>query len=246
MIGSPPAMIFPLDSLEYFWFILTFSWFSLAIFSMIFISRKYEKLHILGFLILFIFTIGTYFPIKEFVHIYIYIGNLPIIGGVWVITAAIPNYFMWAIYPYILFYISILLIRIYNNDLKLIKHPSENIKNSNFKKLSKNKFKKIFNKKFIVCAILFILIFPNWQFFEGNFYHGQFSPVIQGNGTSPEAAFNILQMPSSIQNLYNNFSINDNGSYNIVWSQTWGFTYKWSERVTPLVYSCSFSSRIFL
>ncbi|MEM3455336.1 MAG: hypothetical protein QXT72_02110 [Candidatus Micrarchaeia archaeon] len=226
-------MIFPSDPLAYFWFILTFSWFSLAIFSMVFISKKYEKLHILGFLILFIFTIGTYFPIKEFVQIYIYIGNLPIIGGIWAITAAIPNFFMWAIYPYILFYISILLIRIYNRDLKLIKHPNKNIKNSNFKKLSKNKFKKIFNKKFIVCAILFILIFPNWQFFEGNFYPGQWSPVIQGNGISPEAAFNISQMPSLIQNLYNYFSINDNGSYNIVWPQAWGFTYKWSERDTP-------------
>jgi len=218
-VGNPTAMIYPFDLTGNIWFVLTFFWFSLSIISMGIFAKKNERLHIISFILLFILTIGTYFPVRQILDVFIWIGTIPILGGVWGITYAIPNYFMWAIYPYIIFYISIAFVRIYNKETFLIK-------NKNFK------IKNLLNKKSITVIILILLIVPNYQFFVGGPFPGQYSPVLPGNGISSRSPLSPIEMPKDVQYLYNYFSDNYNVSYNIVWPQAWGFTYKWSPITT--------------
>ncbi|MGC8861030.1 MAG: hypothetical protein ACP5QH_07520 [Thermoplasmata archaeon] len=227
-IGHPTAMIYPYDILGYIWFALTFSWLFFAIISMLFFVRKNERVHIIGFILLFIFTIGTYFPIRQFIDWYISLGRLPVVGGIWGITDAIPNYFMWAVYPYVIFYVSLIFVRLLSNDD--IKYISIE-RHRNFKFLSKMKINTK-NKKIFAVVILILLIVPNWQFF-GNIYPGQYTPVIPGNGISSIGPLQPVKMPGDVQKIYDYLSSNYDGSYNIVWPQAWGFAFKWSPRVTP-------------
>ncbi|MGC8621968.1 MAG: hypothetical protein ACP5U0_08655, partial [Caldisphaera sp.] len=227
-VGNPAAMIYPYDSIGYIWFALTFSWLSFAITSMIFFARKNERVHTISFIFLFILTIGTYFPLKQFVYWYISLVKLPVVGGIWGITDAIPNYFMWAIYPYVIFYISLMFVKLINGN-RSDYNSLERIKNFNFL----NRLKITFiNRKILIIVILILLVAPNWQFFD-NIYPGQYTPVISGNGISSNGPLQPVKMPDYAQVIYDYLSDNYNGSYNIVWPQAWGFAYKWSPRVTP-------------
>ncbi|MGB9734447.1 MAG: hypothetical protein ACPL2E_07640, partial [Conexivisphaera sp.] len=159
--------------------------------------------------ILLTIYVGTYVPL---VWAYIYLGRIPLVGGIWAITEAIPNFVAWVIYPLALFYVGVMLSRTLGG------RPAG----------SRGRLTK-------VAALLLVglIVFSNWQFFEGDFYPGQYSPVVPGNGISPMAALYPARMPGPVQAAYNSLSASlGNGSFSVYWPQAYGFTYNWSRRVT--------------
>ncbi len=208
VIGHPTAELMPFNTLGSFWFLSTFA-FSIALVVSFLYTKGRERIYLFGLLILLTIYVGTYVPL---VWLYIYLGRIPFVGGIWAITEAIPNYVAWVIYPIALFYIGIMISR------TLRKSPTGRKGNAS---------------KITVMLLIALIIFSNWQFFNGSFYPGQFSPVIPGNGISPMSSFYLAKMPNKVQATYNLLSDSlENGSFSVYWPQAYGFTYNWSRRVT--------------
>jgi hypothetical protein len=206
--GHPPSVLMPWDPLGYVWLALTLSWFVAAAISMALVARGEERAHSIGFLILFSMAIGTYFPVGAAVDALIMLGKSPIVGGVWAITYAIPNYFMWAVIPFAIFYLALLLAR--------LSSPGAGGRLG----------------RAALPILVALLLIPNWQFF-GFLYPGQYTPVLPGNGISGMGPLAPAAMPADVQRVYDMLSGNFDGSYNVVWPQAYGFAYKWSPRTTP-------------
>ena len=105
--GYPPTTILTGGWLSTCWFLLTF--FPFVMFLSPMISRKLfrqVKEHYIGAFLILALTIGAYFPFKSFVDAYISVGRLPLIGGIWSITFAIPNFFTSVFTAYVIFFAS--------------------------------------------------------------------------------------------------------------------------------------------
>jgi len=206
--GHPPSALMPWDPTGYVWLALTLSWFIAAAVSMALVARGEERAHSIGFLIIFSMAIGTYLPVRAVVDALIWLGKLPLVGGVWAITYAIPNFFMWAVIPFAIFYLALLLAR--------LSSPGAGGR----------------LRRAALPILVALLLIPNWQFF-GFLYPGQYTPVLPGNGISGMGPLAPAAMPADVQRVYGMLSGNFDGSYNVVWPQAYGFAYKWSPRTTP-------------
>jgi hypothetical protein len=210
ILGSPTAEVLPYSALGYFWFITTSAFVIIFAISLLYVKGK-ESIYLLGLVILLTIYVGTYIPL---VWLYIYLGKVPFVGGIWAITEAIPNYSTLIIYPIVLFYIGVMLSKIFSKNMVRVG-------------------RKGILPKLLMLFLLGLLISSNWQFFTGDFYPGQYSPVIPGNGISPMSPLAVAKMPGPVQNVYDLLSKSlSNGSFSVFWPQAYGFTYNWSKRVT--------------
>ena len=223
-LGRIPSILLSRNTLlDNFWFLSTMTPFALFAIPAVLKRFKSVSYHYVGALFIFSVALGTYLPITPLLHFFLWLGHLPIVGGVWAITYAIPNYLLESFASYCLFF-----------DLLTILVLYETI----FKKAGGTNNKKVNIKRTIALTVVVSLIMiSNWQFFDGSFYPGQYTPgqytyILGNNGVAPLGAYQPTNPPQFWQQLYQKLSAPKGANYAVAWLQPYGFAYKWSPRVT--------------
>lgn len=218
-LGRIPSILLSRNTfLDNFWFLSTMTQFALFAIPAVLKRFKSVSYHYVGALFIFSVALGTYLPITPLLHFFLWLGHLPIVGGVWAITYAIPNYLLEPFASYCLFFDLLTIVVLY-----------ETI----FKKAGGTNNKKVNIKRTIALIVVVSLIMiSNWQFFDGSFYPGSYTHILGNNGVAPLGAYQPTNPPQFWQQLYQKLSAPKGANYAVAWLQPYGTAYKWSPRVT--------------
>ncbi|MEW9492196.1 MAG: hypothetical protein TQ35_0008375 [Candidatus Aramenus sulfurataquae] len=176
--GFNDQVLMPNDLISHIWF------FSLFIFIFIvFISifdknrRKVSSELLLPLLFMIAVESGTNFPIEEFTYVFdVLPSKLPIIGGIMSTAFAIPFYAEWL-----------------NVSISLILAPIGFNYMINY--FGKIKIKRVDSRFIIGIALVLIMSFASWQYFNGTLYPGPRTGSFPGNSVSLQGDYYPLNPP---------------------------------------------------
>ncbi|EZQ11417.1 hypothetical protein CM19_01090 [Candidatus Acidianus copahuensis] len=202
-IGREDNVLFPNDPISYIWFASLSIFFILMLISLFDKDRKqYISPLVASLLFLIAIEVGTNFPDTKFTY-YLEVApsHLPIIGGVFATTFAIPFYAEWLNLS-----IYLILIPISVNYLL-------------------NKVKRIRFKIIIPLIIVILFSFASWQYFNGTLYPSQDTGSFPGNSVSLQGYYAPLYPPPQWVHVMNIMSTNNAGR---VYVGEIGFSEKWT------------------
>ena len=221
--GYPTGLILGSGFLAYAWLFLSFIPLVLS-----FIPLFFKDRHILylypGYIIFFLVSIGGYAP-TWFIELYLVLGRLPVVGGVFGITFAITTYFMQITIVYALFLCTIVFASLLSNRPILKKSVNTG---SAYRKLKR----AIFNKKFVAVVIILAFVIPNYQIVDGSKYPSNWTPVLGGNGAPLIGTVTTVSPPSYWLKEYKAIEDQENGNFYVGYSSPLGFAYKWDDSVS--------------
>ena len=221
--GSPTGLILGSGLLTYAWLSLSFIPFILSFIPIIFRDRHILYLYP-GYIIFFLISIGGYAPLW-FVSLYLVLGKIPIIGGIFGIAFAIPTYFMQVSIVYALLLCTVIFAHLLSNRQSIKTPVRYTNKYLNLKRV-------IFNKKLVVVIIILAFVLPNYQLLDGSKYPSNWTPVIGGNGAPAIGTVTSVCPPSYWVKEYNVIENQENGDFYVGYSPANGYAYKWYDSVT--------------
>jgi hypothetical protein len=224
--GYPTGLVLGNGLLAYAWLSFSFIPFVLSFIPIIFRERYILYLYP-GYIIFFLVSIGGYAPIW-FVDLYLVLGRLPIMGGIFGITFAITTYFMQITIVYALFLCTIIFGRLLSDG------PFVKISVS-YKNAYRSLKHLIFSKKFVTVIIILAFVLPNYQIIDGSKYPSNWTPVIGGNGVPSIGTVTTINPPSYWVREYNEIEDQENGSFYVGYSYPAGFAYKWDDSVSGVI-----------
>ncbi|WP_016732205.1 hypothetical protein [Saccharolobus islandicus] len=201
--GFNDQILLPNDLISYIWFSSLFIFIFIVFISIFDKSRrKISSELLLALLFMIGVETGTNFTFKEFTYIFdVLPSKLPVIGGIMSTTFAIPFYAEWT-----------------NISLSLI------LTAIGFNYII-NFFKKIKMKYIIGIALILVMSFASWQYFNGTLYPGQRTYSFPGNGISLEGYYYPLNPPPQWIHVMNILSTSTAG---VAYVGEIGFSEKWT------------------
>ena len=221
--GSPTGLILGSGLLAYVWLSLSFIPFVLSFIPLVFRDRHVLYLYP-GYIIFFLISIGGYSP-SWFVDLYLGLGKLPFIGGIFGIALAITTYFMQIVIVYSLFLCTVIFSRLLSN-----RYPVK--KPVNYRNKYRMLRRVIFNNKFVAVIIVLAFVLPNYQMLDGSKYPSNWTPVIGGDGAPAIGAVTTINPPSYWVNEYNVIENQENGIFYVGYTSPIGFAFKWDDSVS--------------
>jgi len=221
--GYPTGLILGSGILAYAWLSLSFIPFALSIVPLFFRDRHILYLYP-GYLLFFLISIGGYAP-AWFIDSYLWMGKLPIVGGIFGIAFAITTYFMQITIVYAL----ILCIAVF---ARLLSPKYTHKRYASGKKVYRRIYQTVFNRKMVAVLIVLAFIIPGYQFLDGSKYPSNWTPVIGGDGAPAIGAVTSVNPPKYWIREYDAIENQSNGSFYVGYSYPYGFAYKWDDSVS--------------
>ncbi|WP_218261517.1 hypothetical protein [Saccharolobus shibatae] len=201
--GFNDQILMPNDLISYIWFASLFVFIFIIFISIFDKSRRVISAELL-LILLFMIGIesGTNYPFNEFTYVFdVFPSKLPIVGGIMSTTFAIPFYAEWTNVS-----ISLILAAIGFNYII-------------------SAFRKVKTRYLIGIALILIMSFASWQYFNGTLYPSQRTGSFPGNSISLEGYYYPLNPPSQWVHVMNILSTSNAG---VKYIGEIGFSEKWT------------------
>jgi hypothetical protein len=221
--GHPTGLILGSGFLAYAWLSLSFIPFALSIIPLFFRDRHILYLYP-GYLLFFLISIGGYAP-AWFIDSYLWLGKLPIVGGIFGITFAITTFFMQITIVYALILCTAVFARLLSAKYTHKRYASG-------KKVYRRIYHTVFSRKMVAVLIVLAFVIPGYQLLDGSKYPSNWTPVIGGDGAPAIGAVTTVNPPAYWVKEYDAIENQSNGSFYVGYSYPYGFAYKWDDSVS--------------
>ena len=221
--GSPPYILLPPGVITSVWLATTWTLPVLAFSSLL--VRKLRKVTIPAALISLagiLLTQASIFPYPFLVASQV--STIPVIGGAVTTTLAIPDHILIIVASSYLILASVSMFHV--SSVRNFSLFGRDLLNSREKMRA--------GRLLLTVGLMFLLIFPSWQFFSGSFFPASYVEGIGGNGVPNEGAF-TPSLPPPEMNYVFNWLLSQPGHFNVYWPGANGGTYPWSEKSTPSI-----------
>lgn len=221
--GYPTGLILGSGFLAYVWLSLSFIPFVLSLIPIFFKDRHILYLYP-GYLVFFLISIGGYAP-AWFTDSYLWLGQLPIVGGIFGIAFAITTYFMQITIVYALILCTMVFA-------KLLSWEPTHKQCGSGRKVYRRIHQIVFTRKMVAVLIVLAFIVPGYQLVDGSKYPSNWTPVIGGDGAPAIGAVTTVNPPAYWVREYDAIENQTNGSFYVGYSPPYGFAYKWDDSVS--------------
>lgn len=229
VVGFPPILVLPTTPDTPIWLFTLFIPSILAVSSLLFARRRPEILLFWpGLLFFFAVTLGTNFPFAWFVDAYIALGSTPVIGGIWSITFAVPDFFNQMILPFFALFIGVLIAELIRAPPTLSALPKQLRRLFSLTRALDASSARVVPRRWyrrrpggpvvFACLIAGSLLLSGWQFIPGDLGPGGWANAPTPNGLTSPGRYSPYLPPASWLDEYRTLAGGDNGSYAIAWT----------------------------
>src|SRR6266705_1306888 len=230
VLGTPPLVLLPSGLMADLW--LAATWFvPFFAFAIIYFKpyRRVSVVYLATALVGLLLTQPSIIPLPY--QLEGPLGAIPLVGGAYSTVFAIPDHILIIV---ALGYLMLVAIGVH---FLLSKFPRriELYKNDTRKeRQNKRSYRTKLLAGLILGLVMFMLLFPSWQFFSGSFFPSSFTPGEPGNGIPQTGAFSASQPPQNMLDTYN-WLFELPGDFNVYWPGPDGATYPWNVTSTPSI-----------